>query len=193
MAENRFISLSYDLFIKGDDGEPSLYERAPKEKPFQFISGVGYTLDLFEKNVINLKPKDSFEFEIPCSEAYGEYDEGSVLELQKSIFTRDGKFDSEHVREGYIIPLSDGEQTFNAIVQQIREDVVVVDLNHPLAGEDLRFKGQVIENRPATEKEIEAILNPKGCQGHCGNCKEGCSSEKCDKEGGDCECGCKQS
>lgn len=193
MAENRFISLSYDLFIKDGDSSPSLYERAPKEKPFQFISGTGYTLDLFEKNVINLKPTDSFEFDIPCAEAYGEYDEGSVLELQKSLFTRDGKFDDEHVREGYVIPLSDGEQTFNAVVQQIRDDVVVVDLNHPLAGEDLKFKGRIIENRPATEQEVEAFLHPRGCGGHCGSCGGGCEGGDCDKNEADCGCDCKQS
>ncbi|MCQ2067213.1 MAG: FKBP-type peptidyl-prolyl cis-trans isomerase [Bacteroidaceae bacterium] len=183
MADNKYISLSYDLYIKDENGNPALYERAPKEKPFQFISGIGYTLDLFEKNVADLKVGDSFDFEIPCNEAYGEYDEESVLELQKSIFLRDGKFDDEHVREGYIIPLSDGEHTFNALVTLITDDIVKVDLNHPLAGEDLTFKGRIIENRPATEQEVEEATHPHGCGG-CG----GCGS--CDSCNDDHECGC---
>lgn len=197
MSDYRFISLSYDLYIEGEDGKPALYERAPKEKPFQFISGIGYTLDLFEENVVSLKPGDKFEFDIPCNEAYGEYDEESVLELQKSIFLRDGKFDDEHVREGYVIPLSDGEHTFNAIVIEIRDDIVKVDLNHPLAGENLTFKGRIIENRPATDEEYRAATQPHGCGGcggHCGGCGHDCG------EGGECdgkhecdgehECGC---
>ncbi len=188
MSDNKFISLSYDLYLKDEDDKLSLYERAPKEKPFQFISGIGYTLDLFEKNVINLKKGDTFEFEIPCAEAYGEYDEESVLELQKSIFTQNGKFDDEHVKEGYIIPLSDGQQTFNALVTEIRDDIVKVDLNHPLAGEDLTFKGRIIETRPATDAEIEAATKPAHGCGGCGGCGGNCCDGE--KECSDHECGC---
>ncbi|MCQ2109910.1 MAG: FKBP-type peptidyl-prolyl cis-trans isomerase [Bacteroidaceae bacterium] len=184
-SEKKFISLSYDLYIKDQEGNPGLYEHAPEDKPFQFISGIGYTLDLFEENVINLKPGDKFDFEIPCAQAYGEYDNDSVLELQKEIFMRDGKFDSDHVKEGYVIPLSDGQSTFNALVTQILEDKVVVDLNHPLAGEDLIFKGHIIESRPATEQEIDAITHPKGCGGGCG----GCGGGDCGGEGGCGGCG----
>ena len=195
MSDHKFISLSYDLFIKDEEGRPALYERATKEKPFQFISGIGYALDLFEKNVTALNPGDAFEFDIPCAQAYGEYDSENVLELQKSIFTRDGKFDNEHVKEGYVIPLSDGQQTFNALVTEIRDDVVVVDLNHPLAGDDLTFKGRIIESRPATKEELDAAMNPKGCGkcGGCGSCEGGsCSGDGCGDGCGDgqkCDCG----
>ena len=191
MSDHKIITLSYDLYIKGEDGEPALYERAPKEKPFQFISGIGYTLDLFEKNTIDLKAGDTFDFDIPCAEAYGEYDEANVIELQKSIFTRDGKFDDEHVKVGYVIPLSDGQQTFNATVTEIRDDIVVVDLNHPLAGDDLTFKGRIIESRSATDEEVDAVLHPKhscgGCGGSCGDSCGGCGS--CDDDNHDCKCG----
>lgn len=188
--EKKFISLSYDLSIKGEDGKWALYERAPKEKPFQFISGIGYALDLFETNTCSLKPGEKFEFVIPCDQAYGDYDEENVLELDKGIFMRDGKFDDEHVKEGYVIPLSDGQQTFNALVTMITDDKVTVDLNHPLAGEDLHFEGRIIESRPATEEEVDAILHPKGCGGHCGGCS-GCGEGDC--KGGDCEdCKCEK-
>jgi len=184
--EKKFISLSYDLFIRDESGNKTLFERAPKEKPFQFISGIGYTLDLFESNVAGLVPGETFEFDIPSAQAYGEYDKESVLELQKSIFTRDGKFDSEHVKEGWVIPLSDGSNTFNAQVKEIREETVVVDLNHPLAGEDLTFKGRIIESRPATQQEIDALTKPScgGCQG-CGGGE--CGGGECG--GGDCDGG----
>ena len=159
-TKRNFISLSYDLFLKDDEGGLALYERAPKEKPFQFISGIGYTLELFENNVINLAVGDSFEFSIPADQAYGEYDDESVIELQKAIFMRDGKFDDEHVKEGYVIPLSDGQSTFNALVTKITDNTVTVDLNHPLAGEELTFKGKILENRPATDEELAAALQP---------------------------------
>jgi FKBP-type peptidyl-prolyl cis-trans isomerase SlyD len=92
---------------------------------------------------------------------------------------RDGKFDSENVKVGAIIPLSDGQQTFHAVVKRIGEENVKVDLNHPLAGEDLIFRGTVLETRPATDEEIDSVLHPK-CNG-C-NSKGSC----CDNEGGCC-------
>ncbi|KAA6327542.1 hypothetical protein EZS27_023471, partial [termite gut metagenome] len=57
-------------------------------------------------------------------------------------------------------------------------DVVTVDMNHPLAGEDLTFAGKVVENRMATNEEIQNTLNDisgDGCEG-CGDdgCCESC-------------------
>lgn len=200
--DNKFISIAYDLMLKDADGNLYKYESAPKERPFQFISGIGYALDQFENNVIGLNQGDKFEFTIPCDQAYGPYDKESVLELQKSIFLVNDKFDDEHVKPGAIIPLSDGQRTFNALVTDVREDIVVVDLNHPLAGEDLTFKGFVVETRMATEEEVDAVLHPKrgcgGCGGNCGgNCgggcgEGGCGEGGCNCGGGDCGDGCNE-
>lgn len=180
--DNKFISLSYDLMLKDENGKLYKYESAPKERPFQFITGIGYALDLFESNVIGLAPGEKFEFSIPSDQAYGQYEKENVIELDKGIFLVDGKFDSQHVKLGAVIPLSDGSQTFNATVTAISDDKVTVDLNHPLAGEDLTFRGTVLESRPAAQEEIDAILHPKcsGCGGHCGqgdcSCQGDCGS-----------------
>lgn len=47
----------------------------------------------------------------------------------------------------------------NGTVVEVKPDVVVVDMNHPLAGADLTFVGEVIESRPATNEEIQEIVN----------------------------------
>ena len=183
--EKKYISLTYDLMLKDDDGKLYKYESATRERPFIFITGIGYALDLFESNVGSLAVGESFEFEVPADKAYGEYSKENVLDLDKGIFLRDGVFDDEHVKIGAIIPLSDGQQTFNATVTNITDDKVTVDLNHPLAGEDLTFKGVILESRPATQEEIDAILHPK-CKGCGGGCNYGdCIGGDC---GGDCNC-----
>lgn len=184
--DKKYISLTYDLMLKDSEGKLYKYESATRERPFKFITGIGYALDLFESNVGNLNVGDSFQFEVPCAQAYGEYDKENVIELDKGIFLRDGVFDDEHVRMGAIIPLSDGEHTFNATVTGITDDKVTVDLNHPLAGEDLTFKGVILESRPATEAEIDAVLYPK-CKGCSGGCSNGdCNEGNCNCEDGGC-------
>ncbi|MBO5811976.1 MAG: peptidylprolyl isomerase, partial [Bacteroidaceae bacterium] len=162
-----------------------LMEKATAEAPLVYCHGEGMMLPAFEKQMEGLAEGEGFDFCIACQDAYGEYDDESVIELQKAIFMRDGKFDDEHVKEGYVIPLSDGQSTFNALVTKITDNTVTVDLNHPLAGEELTFKGKILENRPATDEELAAALQPAGgCGGGCD-----CCGHDHDCDGGDCGCG----
>lgn len=132
---------------------------------------------------------DTFDFVIACADAYGEYDERGVVKLEKKMFYNgDGEFDTEHLFVGNIIPMRtmDG-QIVNAQVAEISKNEVTIDLNHPYAGEDLHFVGQVIDLRDADPKELEAIRNPHkcgGCHGNCGDCESDCGNH-C---GDDCKC-----
>ena len=192
-AENKYITVAYRLYTM-ENGEKELFEEAKAEHPFQFISGLGTTLEDFETQVSDLAKGDKFEFTIVADKAYGAYDEQHVIELPKHIFEIDGKFDNEHIKEGNIVPLmtSDGQRV-NASVVEIKPDVVVVDLNHPLAGADLIFEGEVIENRPATNEEIQELvkmMSGEGCGCGCDSCGSGCGDHGCgDHECGD-GCGC---
>ena len=135
---------------------------------------------------IDVKEGDTFDFTISKDDAYGEYEDGRVIELDKSIFVVDGKFDDEYIKEGNIVPMMDAEgNRMNGIVLKISKDKVKMDFNHPLAGEDLNFRGKVIEVRDATEEEIAVATKPHKC-GHCGGNCGNCDSE-C---GGDCDGGC---
>ena len=158
--ENKYITVAYRLYAIAD-GKKELLEEATVEHPFQFISGIGYTLDKFEKEITALSKGDNFNFTIPCAEAYGERNEDNVRQVSKKMFCDpDGNFDSENIFPGNIIMLNDAEgHQFYANVGEITEDKVVLDLNHPHAGKDLIFEGTVTEMRPATNKEIEGMVN----------------------------------
>ncbi len=182
---NKYITVAYKLYVT-EDGKRDLVEEATKEHPFQFISGLGTTLEAFEAQLKDLNAGDTFEFTIPNSEAYGEYEDEHVLDLPKNIFEIDGKFDSERIFAGNVVPLMNADgQRLNGTVVEVKEDIVVMDLNHPLAGDDLTFVGEVVESRPATNEEIQGILNMmsgEGCSCGCGDCGD-------DHECGD-GCGC---
>ena len=91
-------------------------------------------------------------------------------------------------KEGNIVPLQTGDgQRVNASVVEIKPDVVVVDLNHPLAGADLIFEGEIIESRPATNEEIQELIKLMSGEGRgcgCDSCGGGCGDNECD------DCGC---
>ncbi|MCC8188486.1 MAG: FKBP-type peptidyl-prolyl cis-trans isomerase [Bacteroides sp.] len=194
-AENKYITVAYDLYTT-EDGERELVERATPEHPFQFISGLGTTLDAFESEVKDLNKGDKFEFTIPAAGAYGDYDDDHVLDLPRHIFEVDGRFDTSQIFEGNVVPLMDSEgRRLNGTVVEVKDDVVVMDMNHPLAGEDLTFVGEVVENRPATNEEVQSMIQMMSGQGGCGcgcdSCGTDCGDEGCDDKGcGDKGCGC---
>lgn len=185
---NKLIILSYKLYTV-EDGKTEMMEEAPKEKPFQFISGMGTTLDTFEENVVNLAQGEGFKFTIPCDKAYGEYDEDHIIDLPRSTFEVDGHFDKDNIYNDAIVPLMDGEgNRMNATVIEVTDTIVKVDLNHPLAGADLLFEGSVIESRLATKEEMEGMANL--LSSHDEECSCGCGGDcSGDCEGGDCSDG----
>lgn len=179
--KNYYVALTYDLKV-GDEDE--LMESTTPENPFTFYSGVGMVLEDFEKAILACPADGEFDFTIPAERAYGEYDDESVIDLPKSIFMVNGKIDNDILFEGNIVPLQDNEgNRINASVVSVGADTVTVDLNHPLAGENLHFVGKVLVKREADMEEIKNALQPScgGCGG--GQCSSGCS---CDS---DCACG----
>jgi len=203
ITANKSVSAEYELYVDGElEGEQELMEKATAEEPLRFIYGVGMMLPKFEENLFGLQVGDKFDFTINNEEAYGQYDDDSVLDLERSVFEIDGKLDEEMIFEGNVVPLMDNEgNRVNAQVVTITDTHVTVDLNHPLAGENLHFKGSVLEVREATEKEIASLSGGCGCgcdEKGCGegNCGEGgCSDSACDcgektEKVSACGCGC---
>ena len=185
--KNNYIVVAYKLYAD-IDGERQLIEETPEGQPFWFISGMGLTLPQFDSELGDLHTGDTFDFVIAKDDAYGDYEEERVADLDKSIFMPDGKLDEKIIHVGAIIPLmnADGNR-FNGQILEIGEKTVKVDLNHPYAGLDLNFTGTVLESRPATLQEMERVakfISGEGCGGCGGSCGDGdCGS--C----GDGDCG----
>ena len=193
ITANKSVSAEYELYVDGDvEGELELMEKATPEQPLSFIYGVGMMLPKFEENIFGLSAGEKFDFVINTEDGYGLYEDENVFDLDRSIFEIDGKLDEEMVFEGNVVPLMDNEgNRINAQVVSVSDTHVKVDLNHPLAGENLHFKGTVLEVREATEKEL-AALTGGGC-GSCGCGDGGCGDGSCGdekEEGESCGSGC---
>jgi len=183
--KNKYIAVTYRLYVDGDNGK-EMVEEAKADQPFQFITGFGIALDAFEKNIANLEKGEKFSFSLTKDEAYGDYEEARVLDLEREMFNVNGHFDREHIYVDAIIPLqnADGNRFYGRVLE-IGEEKVKVDLNHPLAGETLHFEGEVTESREATNQEIQQMINHmsggcSGCGGGChGDCGGGCDCNNC--------------
>jgi FKBP-type peptidyl-prolyl cis-trans isomerase SlyD len=176
ISDEKMVSLTYDLTVDNDDDERELMERATKENPLVFLFGMGMMLEAFEKNIEGLSTGDKFSFTLAPEESYGEYVEEYVMELPKKLFEIDGKFDAERVTEGQTLPMMDsrGNRMMGSVLE-IQSDVIVMDFNHPLAGETLHFDGEIIDVREPTEDEINALTQEGGCCG-CDSSENGSCS-----------------
>ncbi|HNX55350.1 MAG TPA: FKBP-type peptidyl-prolyl cis-trans isomerase [Prolixibacteraceae bacterium] len=190
IGKNKMVSLTYDLHY--DDAEGELIEQATIEKPLSFVFGAGLMLPKFEASLENLEAGHPFEISLKDIDAYGELDENAIVDLPKHIFFIDGEFDDEIVQIGNTVPMmSTSGQRLNGLVLEITDDTVKMDFNHPLAGEDLFFKGEIVEVREATDDELAALVSG-GCGCGSGSC--GCGDEAECADGscssGSCGCGC---
>ena len=182
---NKYIAVAYRLYTADDN---NLVEEATADRPFQFISGYGVTLDAFEQQIAGLEKDAEFDFSLTKDEAYGDYEKARVLELDREMFCINGHFDHENIFKDAIVPLQneDGNRFYGRVLE-LTDDKVKMDLNHPLAGKALNFKGKVIENRDATNDEIQALINRmsgEGCGCGCGDCGGGCDGHHHDGECG---------
>ncbi|MBQ7222121.1 MAG: FKBP-type peptidyl-prolyl cis-trans isomerase [Bacteroidales bacterium] len=183
IQDNKVVHLAYQLEVDG-----KIEDQASAEKPLEFIFGMGYLLPKFEENIKNLKQGDKFDFRLSAKEGYGEPNPVMIGDLPVEIFMQDGKLMEDIVFVGNIIPMMNQQGgVVPGKVLEIGEKTVKMDFNHPMAGKDLHFTGEVVLVRDATDEELTNGIHGerKSCSGGCGGC-EGCGSDgDC---GGNCEC-----
>lgn len=191
VSNNLFVACSYELYA-GTGEERQLVETATAEHPMSYIHGMGLMLEAFESQLMGLKEGDKFDFELTPDQAYGSFNAEYVIQLPRSIFCNDkGEFDTENVFEGNTLPMNDSEgNMLQGKVVELKDDVVVMDFNHPLADNVLHFVGKVEEVREATAEDNARFFNNEGgcgCGCGCGSDDDSSCSGGC---GGGCGCSC---
>jgi FKBP-type peptidyl-prolyl cis-trans isomerase SlyD len=182
VSKDSMVTLTYDLRLDGKEGE--IFESATSESPLIFLHGAGLMIPAFEEQLIGKKSGEKFEIAIPAANGYGEINEEAVVELPLDIFKIDGKVDDTLLAPGNSVPMMSAHgQRMDGIVVSVEGEVVTMDFNHPLAGEDLHFTGEILQVREASPEELSAAYSTGGC-----GCGSSCSSDGC----GDGSCGDKE-
>ncbi len=173
----KVVSVSYILKSSGE-----VVETVDAQNPMTFIFGVGYLLPKFEDNIEHKAVGDKFDFKLTCEDGYGAIVPDAVVELDKDMFREDdGKVNESLFKVGTIIPLRDNEgNRFDGRVTEVKENTLIIDLNHPMAGKDLHFTGEIIDIRNATEQELASLEGGCSCGCGSGGCEDGdCNDEGC--------------
>jgi peptidylprolyl isomerase len=114
--------------------------------PLEFTVGSGQVIKGFEEGVKGMQIGDKKTLEISVNDAYGEKQEEMLIEFPKDQFPPDMKPEI-----GMQLMMSNGQgQSFPVLVAEVKEDSVVLDANHPLAGQDLIFDIELVEIVPTS-------------------------------------------
>ena len=175
----KFVELVYQ--VKAADAEGNTFTMEfTEQRPDRFVYGVEQGLiEKLEKSLLGMKQGEEINLVMSpeeTSKEFGERDEKAIMTLNKSLFTIDGKFDSNTVAVGKILPMmtEDGYQV-QGMVTEITDDKVIMDFNHPFSGKTVSYIGRVQLVRDATPEDMPH----HGCSCGCGHDHGGCSCDDC--------------
>ena len=137
VRENDTVKVHYTG--KLTDGQ--VFDTSEGKDPIEFTLGKGQLIPGFEKGLLDMKVNEKKTITIPKEEAYGEPREDLVQEVEKTQLPEEIK---PEVGMGLVSKTPDGRE-MNLVVAEVKEETIVVDGNHPLAGKDLIFDLEVVE------------------------------------------------
>jgi FKBP-type peptidyl-prolyl cis-trans isomerase SlyD len=146
---NTYVTIEYEL--RDEDNELLDASEEQDGEPIRYVHGYGMLVPGLEAALAGLRAGDAREVVVPAEGAYGEYDDGLVLEIARSDLPDPA---AVQVGDEFTADLPDGQE-MAVSVRAIEGDSVFVDANHPLAGMTLRYLVKVRDVRAATDAEIE--------------------------------------
>jgi len=170
IEENQIVSLEYEV----RDGD-KVVDSNIGGQPLVFMFGKGQIIPGLENGISNMNIGEKGDLLVKSADAYGEYNADATQEVPKDQFA------GIELSEGMTL-YGQGEDggTVQVIVKEIKDESVVIDFNHPLAGKDLMFTVAINNIRDASAEEAMTGIpaeNKKEEEGCCGT-------------GGGSSCGC---
>ena len=112
-----------------------LFDSSEGREPLEFTVGSGQVINGFDKAVMDMEPGQKKTVNIPVEDAYGERTNEALISVPRSEFPED-----LNPEIGQELQMSDDQgHVFPVVVAEVADDHIVLDANHPLAGEDLTF------------------------------------------------------
>lgn len=146
VQDGQIVTMDYTLWV--DDEVVDTSEGA---EPIEFLQGAGNIIPGLESQLYGMAVGDSKDVMVASQDGYGDVDEDAFAEVPRNQFPED-------------IPLEPGIElqvrdetgdVMNARIDQVGNEIVRLDFNHPLAGKELRFEVKIAGIRQATEEELD--------------------------------------
>lgn len=122
-----------------EDG--TTFDSSEGRSPLEFEVGAGNVIKGFDEGVLGMSQGEKKTIHIPAEDAYGPSVAENIIEFPRSQFPQDMAPET-----GMQLNLrSQDGQSFPVVITEVKDDVVILDANHPLAGKALIFDVEVVE------------------------------------------------
>ncbi len=167
VAKDTIVEIRYELFDK--EGDP--VESSDGDEPVTYLHGYGEIVPGLERALEGMAAGADLEIRLGPDDAFGAYNLDGVVAIARDEFPPN----AEIVPGDWItvdIERSEGEpdpedpDELEMRVIEIRPDTIFLDANHPLAGQDVTFKVQVLSVRRATPDELAERAHVHDCDEH---------------------------
>lgn len=126
------------IHYTGTLNDGTVFDSSEGRGPLEFTIGSNQVIAGFENGIKDMKLNQEKTIKIKPSDAYGEKNEQLIVSIPRE------KFPKEIEVDGRLILKGPQGQNIPAVVKEIKDNAVVIDLNHPLAGKELTFKVKVV-------------------------------------------------
>ena len=137
VKENNTVKVHYT----GKLSDGHVFDSSEGKEPLEFTMGKGQIIPGFEKGLMNMKLNEKKTITIPKEGAYGDINESLKQEVNKTELPKDmtPKVGMELVSQS-----TEGKER-NLVVIEVKDDTIVIDGNHPLAGREIIFDLEVVD------------------------------------------------
>jgi len=126
------------IHYTGTLNDGKIFDSSEGREPLEFTIGNNQVIKGFEDGIKGMKLNDEKTIKIKAKDAYGERDERMVASVPRD------KFPPEAQAGGMLILKGPNGEKLPAVIKEVKDDAVIIDMNHPLAGKDLNFKVKVV-------------------------------------------------
>jgi len=129
-----------NVHYHGTLSDGTTFDSSEGREPLQFTVGKGQVIKGFDDAVLDMKPGDKKTVNIPVADAYGERNDDMMMEYPISEFPADMK-----PEVGMELQMGDNSgNVFPVVITEVNNETVLLDANHPLAGQDLTFELELV-------------------------------------------------
>ncbi len=160
IEKNKVVGIHYTL----KDNEGQVIDSSEGREPLSYLHGRGNLIPGLEDELNGKALNDTLKVSIAPEKAYGQYEKDMIVEVGHESFS-----DPKNIEVGMQVQgqIAEGEAPRLLTVIEVKEDKVILDANHPLAGQTLNFDVKVVDLREATDEEIDhGHVHDKGGHQH---------------------------
>ncbi|MGB6681001.1 MAG: FKBP-type peptidyl-prolyl cis-trans isomerase [Candidatus Bathyarchaeia archaeon] len=141
-------TVKFHFTAKLENGK--IVESTRRKKPVKTKIGSQDLLPGLEKGIIGLEKGNKKKVKVPPNKGFGKKDKKLIQKVDKEIFKKGAKLRKNATVE---IQFEDGIKR-RALVQDVKKDYIVVDLNHPLAGHTITFDIEIVDVKRARAAKV---------------------------------------